>query len=44
MQYQNMAGSAGILYNCSVCHTVPMNANGHHRNMVNRKDQGAIVQ
>lgn len=44
LQYQNMAGSVGTHNNCSVCHTVPMNANGHHRNIVNRKDQVAIVQ
>jgi hypothetical protein len=45
MQYQNMAVSAGIHNNCAVCmqYTIPMNANGHHRNMMNRKDQIAIV-
>lgn len=44
LQYQNMAGSIGTHNNCAVCHTVPMNTNGHHRNMVNRKDDVAIVE
>jgi len=44
LQYQNIAGTIGTYNNCAVCHTVPMNANGHHRNMANRTDQVAIVQ
>lgn len=44
LQYQNMAGTIGTHNNCVVCHTIPMNYNGHHRNMVNRKDDVAIVE
>jgi len=44
LQYQNMAGTIGTHNNCAVCHTVEMKSNGHHRNMVNRKDDVAIVK
>ena len=44
LQYQNMAGTIGTYNNCAVCHTISMNVNGHHRNMVNRKDEVAIVK
>ena len=44
LQYQNMAGTIGTHNNCAVCHTVEMKVNGHHRNMVNRKDDVAIVK
>ncbi len=43
LQYQNMAGTISTHNNCAVCHTVRMKVNGHHRNMVNRKDDVAIV-
>lgn len=34
LQYQGTAGTLGTENNCAVCHTKPMNVNGHHANMV----------
>ncbi|MFC0878209.1 cytochrome ubiquinol oxidase subunit I [Saccharicrinis sp. FJH2] len=44
LQYQDMAGTIGTYNNCAVCHIKTMDVNGHHRNMVNRKDNVAIVK
>lgn len=44
LQYQGKAGTIGTHNNCAVCHTKPMNSNGHHRNMVNREDLVYIVE
>ena len=34
IQYMGFAGTMGIKNNCKVCHTVEMDVNGHHRNML----------
>ncbi|MFA9389111.1 MAG: cytochrome ubiquinol oxidase subunit I [Prolixibacteraceae bacterium] len=44
LQYQNMAGTIGTHNNCKVCHTIDMNVNGHHKNMVNRSDLVLTVE
>jgi cytochrome bd-type quinol oxidase subunit 1 len=44
LQYQGLAGTIGTRENCMVCHTVAMEASGHHRYMVNRDPVPAIVE
>lgn len=44
LQYQHLAGTIATGNNCMVCHTVKMDYNGHHRNMVNRKFKAATVE
>ena len=44
LQYQGLAGTIGTRNSCEVCHMKEMDQNGHHRNMVNREDQVAIVR
>ena len=34
LMYQGIAGTIGTQGNCEVCHTIEMDVNGHHRNMV----------
>jgi mono/diheme cytochrome c family protein len=34
LMYQGVAGTIGTQNNCKVCHTIDMDVNGHHRNMV----------
>ena len=44
LQYQDMAGTIGTHGQCMVCHTIEMNSNGHHRNMVNRELPALLVE
>ena len=44
LQYQKMAGTIGTHNNCAVCHMTSMGNSGHHRNMVNREKEAAIVR
>ncbi|MBU2650705.1 MAG: cytochrome C [Bacteroidetes bacterium] len=34
IMYQGLSGTIGTAGNCAVCHTVEMEYNGHHRNMI----------
>ncbi|HKK10447.1 MAG TPA: hypothetical protein VJ939_06390, partial [Bacteroidales bacterium] len=34
LQYMHLAGTIGTKGNCKVCHTIEMDVNGHHRNML----------
>ncbi len=43
LQYQGLAGTIGTHDQCMVCHTKKMEVNGHHRNMVNRKNVAPLV-
>ena len=44
LQYQGLAGTIGTHEQCMVCHTIEMNMNGHHRNMVNRYAPAVVVE
>jgi cytochrome bd-type quinol oxidase subunit 1 len=44
LQYQGLAGTIGTHEQCMVCHTIAMDANGHHRNMVNRYAPAMVVE
>ncbi|MDF1574041.1 MAG: cytochrome ubiquinol oxidase subunit I [Bacteroidales bacterium] len=44
LQYQGLAGTIGTHGQCMVCHTVEMEFNGHHRNMVNRELPAMLVE
>ena len=44
IQYQGVAGTVGTRDMCMVCHRKPMEVNGHHRNMVNRKHLAAVLE
>ncbi len=36
LQYMGISGTIGTSGNCKVCHTVEMNFNAHHKNMIKR--------
>jgi hypothetical protein len=44
IQYQGLAGTIGTHEQCMVCHTIAMDVNGHHRNMVNRIAPAVVVE
>ena len=44
IQYQGLAGTIGTHEQCMVCHTIDMEMNGHHRNMVNRIAPAVVVE
>ncbi|MFH0757232.1 MAG: cytochrome ubiquinol oxidase subunit I [Bacteroidota bacterium] len=44
LQYQGVAGTIGTHENCMVCHKKSMNTSGHHRYMINREPEAAIVE
>ena len=43
LQYMGIPGTIGTSKNCKVCHTVEMNFNAHHKNMIKRNKLPELV-